>query len=300
MKTAELEEYRAYTTPAELHKAVNTLHGMVEGMSADGTVSDIEMQELTHWCSIHANLRHRHPFKEILPVIESALEDGQIDAEEREDILWLCGNYAADTEYYDIITSSIQYLSGLIHGIMADGVLCDNEIMRLKSWLDDNDYLQGTYPFDELYSITYSILADGEISENERSTAMAFLSNLIEFKDSYNLAEPDFEKLREKYSVDGICAFCPDVTFDGKLFCFTGASYKCTREEIFNQIEAHGGLCRSGVSNKTDYLVVGNAGNPCWAYSCYGRKIEKAISLRKDGCKVQIINETDFWDAIEE
>ena len=57
---------------------------------------------------------------------------------------------------------------------------------------------------------------------------------------------------------------------------------------------------RSGVSPKTDYLIVGNAGNPCWAFACYGRKIEDAIRLRKDGAKVVIVNETDFWDAVED
>ena len=55
---------------------------------------------------------------------------------------------------------------------------------------------------------------------------------------------------------------------------------------------------RPSVTTKTDYLIVGNAGNPCWAYACYGRKIEDAMNIRKDGGKVQIINETDFWDAV--
>ena len=39
-------------------------------------------------------------------------------------------------------------------------------------------------------------------------------------------------------------------------------------------------------------------GPPCWAYSCYGRKIEEAMELRKSGAHVQIVNETDFWDAV--
>jgi len=63
-------------------------------------------------------------------------------------------------------------------------------------------------------------------------------------------------------------------------------------------VEDLGGSAKSSVSTKTDYLVVGNAGNPCWAYSCYGRKIEEAMTLRREGAKVQIVNETDFWDAV--
>ena len=300
MKTAEIEEYRRYTLPAELHKAVNMLKGIVSGIKADEIIVDSEVVELSHWCSLHAHLRNKNPFSELLPVIENALEDGVIDAEEREDILWLCSNFEADCQYYDVITSATQYLNGLIHGMMADGKLTDKEIVALNQWLTDNDYLQGTYPFDETLSLTSAMLADHKISPDERNTLMAFFSNVIDFRDSYNLMEPDFKKLREKYSVQGICAFCPEIEFEDKVFCFTGASYKATRAELADIVSSHGGLLRDGVSRKTNYLIVGNDGNPCWAYSCYGRKIEEAINLRKEGFKLQIVNETDFWDVISD
>ena len=70
--------------------------------------------------------------------------------------------------------------------------------------------------------------------------------------------------------------------------------------EVVETITQLGGKARSSVSAKTDYLVVGNAGNPCWAYACYGRKIEEAVNLRKEGASVVIVNETDFWDAVDD
>ena len=300
MKFAEIEDYRKFTTPAELHKAVNTLRGMIGGISSDGDLSELEITELSHWCLLHANLRNRHPFSEIIPAVEKALEDGKIDPEESKNIVWLCGNFADDCSYYEIVTSSTQFLNGLVHGMMADGELSDKEIERLKYWLEENTYLEGTYPFDELYSITNSILADKKITAEERGTLSAFLGNLIEFKDSYNLNEYDFASLREKYSVQGICAMCPELSFEDKQFCFTGESYKATRAEIADKIVSLGGIFRTGVSTKTDYLIVGNAGNPCWAYSCYGRKIEEAIALRKKGAKLLIVNETYLWDGIDD
>lgn len=90
----------------------------------------------------------------------------------------------------------------------------------------------------------------------------------------------------------------PEIEFAGKVFCLTGESYKASREDFIALIEACGGVVRTKVSSKTDYLIVGNAGNPCWAFACYGRKIEQAIELRKNGAKVIIVNETDFWDAV--
>lgn len=298
MKTANLEDYRAYCKPAELHKAVNMLHGLVAGISADGSASDDEIRELANWVSLHSNLRDRHPFNELLPAVEAALSDGVFTADEREDILWLCQSCSRRSPYYNVVTSAIQYLNGMAHGLMADGYLSDEEIWQLKAWLDSNEFLTGVYPYDELLALTTGVLADGRVSSDERNTLVAFISNLIEFKSSYNLAEPDFAALRAQYSVGGICALCPDIVFADRSFCFTGESYKCGRAEFVDVVTGLGGVARSGVSGKTDYLVVGNAGNPCWAFACYGRKIEEALRLRKKGAAVQIVNETDFWDAV--
>lgn len=296
----ERAEYQAFTKPAELHKAVNTLRGIVAGISADSDVSAAEMTELTHWCEIHAAFRDRHPFSELLPVVEKACEDGFIDDDEAKDILWLCNNFADSASFYNATTSSIQFLSGLVHGVMADGELSEKEILTLRKWIDANDFLNGTYPFDEICSMLYAILEDGKITEAEKEELMAFFSNIVDFTSSYNLVEKDFSALREKHSIKGICSAFPKIGFAGKAFVFTGESRRAKRSEIAETITQLGGIVRSAVSSKTDYLVIGTAGNPCWAYACYGRKIEEAMELRKSGSGIVIVNEADFWDAVED
>lgn len=293
-------EYRLFTQPAELHKSINILRGIVAGISCSDGVSADELQELIHWCTLHGHLRDHHPFSELIPAIERSMQDGSIDAEEQCDILWLCNNFVDGGKYYDVVTSSIQFLCGLVHGIMGDGMLSDSEIKLLRLWLEANEFLQGTYPFTELSSLVKTILEDDFISEQERNSLMAFMSNLIDFKDSYNLSEAAFSGLREKYSVGGICTKDPIIHFAERKFCFTGESYRATRSDIAKQIEQMGGIFKSSVSKTVDFLVVGNAGNPCWAYSCYGRKIEEAMDLRKNGAKIQIVNEIDLWRAIDD
>ena len=54
----------------------------------------------------------------------------------------------------------------------------------------------------------------------------------------------------------------------------------------------------SGPGKRVDYLVIGADGNPCWAFACYGRKVEKAVELRKSGVRIMIIHESDFHDAV--
>ena len=293
-------DYRQFTKPAELHKAVNTLRGIIAGISTDAKIGSSEIQELAHWCEVHSHLRNRHPFSEILPVVEAACSDGVISEEESKDILWVCSSFADSGTYYNTVTSTIQFLSGMIHGIMADGEISDSEIAALQSWIRTNDFLAGTYPFDEINSLLCSIMADKKVDEDERNELLAFFSNIIEFKNSFNLIERDYVDLREKYSVGGICAVCPEVIREGKNFCFTGESYRATRKELSDLIAQLGGAFKNSVSSKTDYLIVGNAGNPCWAYACYGRKIEEAVNIRKNGGKIVIVNETDFWDTIDD
>lgn len=296
----ELEEYRKYTSPAELHKAINTLKGIVAGITTDYKISEDEVNELSHWCLCHANLIDRHPFKELIPLIESAYKDGVLTADESSDIVWLCNNFVSDSDYYNLVTSSLQFLNGMIHGILADGVITDEEIRTLNTWISSNDYLTGCYPFDEIESLLLSILNDGIVTDDERDMLKAFLSNFIDLKSSYNLSSKEIESLRERYSISGICAICQELEFDGNQFCFTGQSLRAKRKEIADLITSLGGKFNNGITNKTRYLIVGNDGNPCWAFSCYGRKIEDAVNRRKSGQTLTIVNEVDFWDAIDD
>lgn len=296
----ELEEYRRFTGPVELHKAVNTLRGLVAGMTTDRVATTEEVDELANWCIAHKHLIHRHPFRELIPLIERVYEDGIVTSEEASDILWLCNNFVSDTDYYDLITSSIQFLHGLIHDIMADGEISDAELHALKQWITANDFLMGIYPFDEIESLLMSVLMDGVVTHDERNMLKAFFSEFIDLKISYNLNELTLNAMREKYCIKGICAVCQEIEFDNNLFCFTGESERAKRRDIADIIESLGETYKDSVTNKTKYLIVGNKGNPCWAFSCYGRKIEDAVNRRKDGQKLIIVNEVDFWDIVED
>lgn len=299
MNTTE-KNYDQFTGPQDLHKATNMLRGIVSGISCDTSVSHSEINELVNWCLLHNHLRDKHPFSEIIPVIEQVCEDGIITDDELQDVLWVCSSFVSNDNFYNLITSSIQFLEGILHGILADGELSDREIHSLKRWVDANDFLEGTYPFDEITSLLVSVLEDKKIDDSERKTLMAFFSTVIETKNSFNIHEVEYAKLREEYSVDGVCAMCPNITFENNTFCFTGSFARGQKKDLLQVTEELGGKVTNGVSAVTSYLVVGNKGNRCWAYACYGRKIEKAVSLRKEGKKVIIVNETDFWDAVDD
>lgn len=293
-----LKDYEKYHERSKLEKSLNTLKGIVQGISIDGVINQDEITELLNWCSLQAEHRDKHPYIELLPMIEEALKDNILTPEECSDILWVCNNFLHNNTYYDYITASIQQLNGIIHGVLADNVIDDNEISRLMDWVNINGFLRGTYPFDELDSILTSILADGRISELERNQLKAFLGEFVDTTVSFNISQKELEELRKTIQITGICATCPEIEFKNKVFCFTGESCKCRREEISHIIFRKGGIYNDIVTRKTDYLIVGSKGNPCWAFCCYGRKVEQAVQIRKAGGRITIVHENDFWDAI--
>jgi NAD-dependent DNA ligase len=295
----EINEFRMFTSKAEVHKAVNLLIGLITGVEIDGVINEDELSEIINWCNLHRHLKTKSPFSEIIPMIDEALMDNILEQDEIQDILWLCNQViksAEFDEYYNMITSSIQQLEGILHGILADNELTDTEINQLSNWMEEHDFLKGTYPFDEINSLLVSAKKDGIISDDERNMLAAFFTNFIDTKMSYNINEYEVKALQSKYSINGICAVCPEIILKNKTFSFTGTSSKATRNEIAEIILKKGGSFNNNVTKKTDYLIVGGEGNPCWAFSCYGRKVEKAVQLRKDGSPITIVHENDFWD----
>jgi hypothetical protein len=59
------------------------------------------------------------------------------------------------------------------------------------------------------------------------------------------------------------------------------------------------GIPYKSVVMKLDYLVIGAQSSPAWAYSTYGRKIERAIELRDRGIDIIILHEDDFISQAE-
>lgn len=294
----EVDEYRQFTGPAESQKIINSFRGLLEGIAIDHVVDAAEQEELKNWYSLYRHLIDRHPFDELLSAIDAVLADGILTADEVQELLWLCDRMSSGS-YYDLVTSSIQTLHGLLHGILANNQISSEEIRQLNIWMRGHTVLRGTYPFDEIYSLVSSVLADGVVTEDEKELLKAFFAEFVDIRDSCNLNSVDLARLQEQYDIQGICAKDPDISIRGHVFCFTGTSCKATRDEIAEEVRAHGGVFNNTLTKKTEYLIIGADGNPCWAFSCYGRKVEKAVAMRKAGSRIIIVNEHDFWRALE-
>lgn len=300
IKNHDNNSYRKYMKKAEIDKAFHTLEGILTGIAIDSKINNKEVQSLISWCNSYELYSGIKPIQEIIEVINDFLSDGILNKDEKEDILWLCNNFTTNNVYFDVITSDIQKLQGILTGILADGIINDREIRSLSEWIGDNEQLSGTYPYDEINSLLTSILMDNKIDDKERAILEVFFSEFIDTESIINLDRNKLSKLKKEITIDGLCAVCPDISIPNNTFCFTGISSKTTRNEIKDLIFSLGGTYKNTVSLKTDYLIIGNNNNKCWTFSCYGRKVEQAVNMRKKGQKIIVTHENDFWDAVED
>jgi hypothetical protein len=292
----DLNSYRIYTQKSETDKAFHTLEGILKGINIDGKILENEITELKQWCGTHYRFIDKAPFNEAIPLIMEITEDNKITSSEYEDLKWFCETITTKNKYYDVVTSDMQRLQGILHGILADNKITQEEIIGLKDWISDHSDLMGVYPYDEIESIIYSVLDDGVVSEDEQNLLKVYFSQFIDFSQS-TIDKNEIDQLIKDIQLPVICTMNPDVTFKSKLFCFTGISSKGKRSDIVSKIESLNGIYNDNVLQGTNYLIIGDKNNPCWAFSCYGRKVEKALENRKGGLSIQIVKEIDFWDA---
>ena len=182
---------------------------------------------------------------------------------------------------------------------MADGKITTEEMQNLSNWLDDNTHLVGCYPYDEIYSVVTAVLRDGVVDSEEEKLLKLVFSDFVDLNTIPSASQSEIERIKKEITISGICAMDPPLKFEDAVFCFTGKSSRSNREEIGRIINANRGVLKNAVTKDIHFLIIGDGGNPCWAYSCYGRKVEQAIELRKKGGRILIVHENDFWDHLE-
>lgn len=298
MSELNQKELEVFTSKARADKAINSLKGILLGINLDEQVNETEINELKKWAENHRSLINRNPFKEFMTIIDETVSNNIPATETIEDLFWLCQKYENDNYYYNAVTTDLQTLQGICHGILADGIINEKEVRDLEKWLDNNTHLSTYYPYDEIRSLMLSIVSDGIIEEEEILILKAYLNQFVNIENKEIAKQIDQDTA--DINISGHCTSDPNIDFDGKTFCVTGVLKSGNRSELENLISDLGGMPTRTVTKKTDYLIVGDNGNPAWAFACYGRKVEKALEMRKGGHQICLVHEFDFMDAVED
>jgi NAD-dependent DNA ligase len=180
-------------------------------------------------------------------------------------------------------------LMGIAQGLVADQQLNDAEIRFLSAWLHDNEELSAVWPGDVLFGRVKDVLADGVITDTERT-------HLVETLEKICGGE-----MEETGAAVNQLAFddVSNIAWPGKLFCITGDFVYGPRDRVQVAIEQRGGLISKGVTKKLEYLVVGLRGSEEWKHGSYGTKIEKAIQYKRSGQALVIVREDAWTKALQ-
>ena len=184
------------------------------------------------------------------------------------------------------LNRSLGALVGIAQGLVCDRNLNDAEITFLKNWLEANENISLTWPGDVVYARIQAVLADGIVTDEERAHLLDTLHKLI---------GGSLEELESTTHVSDLM-FDPVTTveFAGRVFCLTGDFVFAPRSVCAAAIETRGGAVAASVTKKLNYLVVGGLGSPEWKHGSFGTKVEKAVTLKRDGLPILIVHE-DHW-----
>lgn len=168
------------------------------------------------------------------------------------------------------------------HGIIADGAVSLEETQYLQKWLVANTAVKDNPVVSNLLVRINDMLADNVLEADE---ARELFETLRQFSGG------DFE-IGEllKSSTLPLDQPQPEITFDNTSFCFTGTFAFGTRKHCEDAVTKRGATAGS-LTAKTDYLVIGVYATDSWAHSSYGRKIEKAVEMKKKPSPICIVGE---------
>lgn len=188
--------------------------------------------------------------------------------------------------YRNELKRSLGALLGIAQGLLSDRHLSDQEIKFLNDWLGANDAIATAWPGDVVYARIKAALADGVISDAERTHLVDTLQKLI----GGTLDELAASTHVTRLAFDDV----PRIEFPGALFCMTGDFVFGPRNACEAAVEKRGGIVSKSVTKKLRYLVVGGLGSAEWKHGSFGTKLQKAMTYKRDGVGILIVHE-DQW-----
>ena len=180
----------------------------------------------------------------------------------------------------------IDELIGISRGVIADGVVDENEAIFIGQWIEKHREIAERWPVNVLYARITEMLKDGVLSEDEQEELLDTLRNLT--GESSLFQEPSRSTT---LPVDNPA---PEVYFAGKSFCLTGKFVYGSTLDCEETIAELGGEIVQTPGKETDYLVIGELCSPDWVHTTFGRSIEKGVELKEQGADLSILTE-EHW-----
>ena len=264
----EFERVLLDNLDSKLETNINTLYGIIKGINYDKKIDDKEIEKLKVWVEDNRIYKQYALFDRIIFKLEEILNDNKITEYEKIELEKLVTSIN-NSKIYSESTLSLQILNGILDGIVCDQKVNQKEIENLNAWLKQNDYLKDVYPYDKVLLEVSKVLEDRILTEEESNYILGIFNEIV---------HPEFNNDE-------------NIDFDGKTFCLTGEFKNATKQEISKRLQDLGGIEKTGVSSKLNYLIVGGVGSEAWKFGKIGGKQAKAQELNEKDANIKIIDE---------
>ena len=166
-------------TNQEIRNAAYQLAGLIYCVSLDGVVTKNEYEALKSWCMENEPLCELEAFQNLHSQIKPIIDDGKVNSEEIEELKQILNDFLEDNDAKNEEAPNLYFLNGIFKGILASGDVNTYEIYKLNQWLEKNDHLKNSAPFDEMFSVISSVLEDKKVDDAEAIRLKEFFSNLV-------------------------------------------------------------------------------------------------------------------------
>lgn len=276
-------------------KALDSLIGICRGILADGVVDPEEQAFLHNWLLEHRSFHRDSDVMDLMDLLDELPDRPSVEElEDLKRILECIVEFRRKPPAN--LVNAINRLLGIVSAIVSDREINDQEIFFLRDWLEEVDaalQFKDVWPGNVISERIERILADGAITIAGRADLLAALDSLV----------GDGAKHGVPSGLSSILdAHRPDrIEFENAQFCFTGKFLSGTRKDCESAVMARGATTGSKLTKnqKLQYLVIGTLASRDWVHSSYGRKIEKAQELSREGYPVVILEEATWIEFLK-
>ena len=262
------------------------LRGILTGIVADQRLNEIELLYLDAWLKSQHHLEKEPDVINILNTVGEILEDGEVAEEElahmRSLIERIVNSYDNNGELKKV--NRIDQLVGFLSGIASDNVLNDDEITALDRWLNGNESIRDAWPASVVVDRVAMILEDGIITDEEREDLLGTVNKITG-------ADPEGTGISYESSIEAWEDQVKEIKIPGATFCLSGEFVSGDRNTIDTMLRCMGAETQTNINSHVNYLVIGTLASRDWLYTGHGRKIEKALLLKREGHDITIITE---------
>ena len=183
----------------------------------------------------------------------------------------------------------VDTLIGISKGIIADHRVDQMEAEFLQEWLAQSREVTDNPIIANLLVKVSAFLEDGVLDDDEAKELLRLLRLISGARSARGeLMQSTLLPINKPL---------PAVSFNEKVFLFTGTCVFGTRKQCNEATEELGGVIATSVTKSLDYLVLGTYVTNSWIHENYGRKIEKAMEYRSKGLPLAIITEKHWANS---